>query len=308
MTTRDPIVAGVDGTAAAGWAPLEWAAREAERRDRPLRVLYAFEWDRDESRNAAGSEYVEAVWSAAESVTATAVRRARELAPTVAITSVTLIGQPTARLLEIADDTELMVLGHRGHGGFAGLPLGSVSRRVATQAPCPVVVVRGRATAGGPVVAGVGDSPAAEQVLRTAFEAAADRGCALVAIRSCHPPIPRWNTAPRAGDQRAPDPDAAERARLEHQLAPWRERHPGLPVETVITHDSAASALVGASARAQLVVVGSRGRGVVRGALLGSALLQLLQHANCPVLIARERTSRATPGDALTALPREAGR
>jgi len=281
------IVVGTDGAAAADWAPVDWAAREAQRRDKPLYIVYAFEWDQDESRNAAGSAYVEAVWSAAEIVTAGALRRAHELAPAARITSDALVGNPTARLLEIAGDAELIVVGHRGGGGFPGLPLGSVSRRVATQAPCPVVVVRGRAAAGGPVVAGVDDSPAAPQVLRTAFEAAGDRGCPLVVVRSFLPAIPHWTAAGRAGRRRTPEPDAAERARLEEQLAPWREKYPDVPVETVISHDSAPAALVGASARAQLIVAGSHGRGRVRTTLLGSTVPQLLHYADCPVLVAR---------------------
>ncbi len=61
-----------------------------------------------------------------------------------------------------------------------------------------------------------------------------------------------------------------------------------MPVEVVLTHESAAAALVSASGRARLVIVGSHGRGVVAGALLGSAGLQLLHHADCPVLIAHE--------------------
>ena len=279
------IIVGTDGTAAEHWAPVEWATREAQRRNVPLRIVYAFAWDRDESRDAAGSQYVEAAWTAADAVTGAALRWARELAPAAAIRSDALVGHPAARLLEIADDAELIVVGHRG-GGFPGLPLGSVSRRVATHAPCPVVVVRGRTVADGPVAVGVGvdDSPAADQVLSAAFEAAADRGCPLLAVRSFLPAIPHWTAAARPGRGQA---SAAERAHLEQQLAPWREKYPDLPVDTLITHDSAATALVGASAHAQLVVAGSRGRGTMRSALLGSTVLQLLHYANCPVLIAR---------------------
>ena len=278
------IVVGTDGTDP---TPVEWASREALRRDKPLRIVYAFEWDQAESVGAAGSEYVEAVWAAADTVTEAALHRAREFAPVARIRSDALVGQPTTRLLEIADHAELVVVGHRGRNGFPGLQLGSVSRRIATQAACPVVVVRGRTMADGPVAAGVDDSPAADHVLRAAFEAAADRGCAVLAIRSFLPAVPLWTAAVRGGDRRAPGADAVELARLEEHLAPWREKYPDLPVETEITHDSAASALVGASARAQLVVVGSRQRGVVRGTLLGSTVLQLLHHADCPVLIAR---------------------
>lgn len=96
-----------------------------------------------------------------------------------------------------------------------------------------------------------------------------------------------WLGNVRAADVEMPDQDANERARLAEQLASWLAKYPEIRVETVLTHESAASALVEASRHAQLVVVGSRGHGVVAGTLLGSAGLQLLHHAECPVYIAR---------------------
>jgi len=84
--------------------------------------------------------------------------------------------------------------------------------------------------------------------------------------------------------------DDAERAQIERRLAPWRGNYPEVPLEFVVTHDSAASALVGASLCAQLVVVGSHRRGSLRGDLPGSAGLQLLHHAQCPVLVDHQDT------------------
>jgi nucleotide-binding universal stress UspA family protein len=84
-----------------------------------------------------------------------------------------------------------------------------------------------------------------------------------------------------------PEADAEEHARLETLLAPWRQKFPQVPVETMVSHDSAAAVLVGISHGAQLVVVGSRGRHAIAGALLGSTGMQLLHHADCPVLIVR---------------------
>jgi len=74
---------------------------------------------------------------------------------------------------------------------------------------------------------------------------------------------------------------------VEELLAPWREKFPAVPVEVLVSHAGAASVLVEFSHRAQLVVVGSHGHGVVAGTLLGSTGQQLLHHANCPVLIVR---------------------
>jgi nucleotide-binding universal stress UspA family protein len=294
MKTRHVIV-GTDGTEQSRTAVI-WAAREAQRRGVPLRIAHVFEWDWEESRYSIGNEYIDVSRRLAEAVVDNASRLAQETAPRIVIEADTLIGHAAGRLLDIADQAELMVLGHRGRGGFAGLRLGSVSQRVATHAPGPVLVIRGRENLDGPVLAGVDDSPAADHVLETAFEAATAHETGLSIVRSYLPAIPLWLDNVRPSEVETPEQDTAELARLEEQLAPWRAKYPGVAVETVLTHDAAASALVGASRCAQLVVVGSRGRGPVRGALLGSVGLQLLHHAECPVLIARPHRETAGIG------------
>jgi nucleotide-binding universal stress UspA family protein len=139
------------------------------------------------------------------------------------------------------------------------------------------------------VAVGVDDSPAAERVLDAAFTAAGERGCGVVAVRTYLPPTPLWLASDvSAAAVETPEQDAVERERFESQLAPWRGKFPDVPVETVVSHDSAAAVLVGASKGAQLVVVGSRGHGALAGAFLGSTGMQLVHHAECPVLIVRQ--------------------
>jgi nucleotide-binding universal stress UspA family protein len=285
MKTRSVIV-GTDGTEP-GRAAVVWAAREARRRGLSLRIVHVFEWEWEASRYAIGYQYVDVPRQVAEAVLAAALGQARQVAPEIAIDTDALIGHPAARLLEVADAAEIMVLGHRGRGGFAALRLGSVSQRVATHATCPVLVIRGPEAPEGPIVVGVDDSAAADHVLATAFDAAVVRDCPLLVLRSFLPPIPLWLANVRASEVETPEQDAVERTRLDEQLAPWRAKYPDVPVSLLLTHDGAASALIGASHSAQLVVVGSHGHGAVRGALLGSAGLQLLHHAECPVLITR---------------------
>ncbi|NMO57252.1 universal stress protein [Actinoplanes sp. TBRC 11911] len=288
MSHRDVITVGTDGTEC-GTKAVQWAATEAESRRLPLRIIYAYDWDWHESRYEIGTEYVDVARQLADQAANAAYRQARALAPHVDIEVNTLIGHAAPLLIEASRTAGLMVVGSRGRGGFAGLMLGSVSRRVATHASCPVVVVRGRPAADGPVVVGTDDSPAADLVLETAFEAADRQAAPLLVVRSYLPVIPLWLANVRPSDVPTAQQDENERTSLDEQLAPWRAKFPNVPVEVVLTHVSAAAALVEASQRGRLVIVGSHGHGVVAGALLGSAGLQLLHHADAPVMIVRAR-------------------
>jgi nucleotide-binding universal stress UspA family protein len=262
------VIVATDGTEAAAVA-VRWAALEARRRRAGLRIVYAYDSDWLESRFDIGAEYLDVAESLAKAVVADARDRARAVVPDLPIETGILPGNAIPRLLEVAEGADLLVLGSRGRGGFAGMLLGSVSQRMAMHAPCPVAVVRDEAVGDGAVVAGVDDSPSAEQVLPTAFAAAAKRDTTLIVIRSCL----------------LDDPDAAQR--LEVRLTPYRERYPQVHVETVLTHDGAAAALVDATRHAALTVVGSHGHGTLAAALLGSTVLELLHRADCPVMVVR---------------------
>jgi nucleotide-binding universal stress UspA family protein len=254
----------------------------------PLRVAHVFDWDWRKARYEAGNDYAELVRRSAEGLTDNAVYEARSVAPDVRVEGNPMIGHAAARLLAESGQAELIVVGSRGHGGFGGLLLGSVSQRVAMHARCPVVVVRGRGdVADGPVVGGVDDSPSADLVLETAFVAAAARGSPLELVRAYLPTVPPGAAYELLTDVDLPEVTAAEEERMAEQVAPWRAKYPGVPVRVLLTREGAAGILVQASKRAQLVVVGSRGRGVIVGTLLGSTGLQLLHHADCPVYLAR---------------------
>ncbi|NED57663.1 universal stress protein, partial [Micromonospora aurantiaca] len=118
-----------------------------------------------------------------------------------------------------------------------------------------------------------------------AVERAAQRDVPLRVLRAWEPPGDRWVPPDFDPEQIA----ASERAAAEAELAPWRESFPDVPVEIEAVPGSASALLVEASRSAQLVVVGSRGRGGLRGMLLGSVSQQLIQHSHCPVAVVRER-------------------
>jgi nucleotide-binding universal stress UspA family protein len=103
---------------------------------------------------------------------------------------------------------------------------------------------------------------------------------------SASPALPAAATSPGPPLDHEP---ADLRTELVDQLAGWRDKYPDVLLEYVLQPGGAGSVLTAASRQAQLVVVGTRGRGATSGLLLGSVGLQLLHHAECPVMIARAR-------------------
>ena len=74
---------------------------------------------------------------------------------------------------------------------------------------------------------------------------------------------------------------------LTERLAEFQEKYPEVQVKKVIARDRPVRALSEASEGAQLLVVGSHGRGGFKGMLLGSTSRALLQSAPCPMMVVR---------------------
>ncbi len=141
----ETIVVGVDGSECAR-AALEFAAREAALRKARLRIVCA--WEIPPAVYGGGfaptldQPTLDAFRDGAETVVQEAVVAAKELQSTIECEGNAAQGQPAEVLLQEARDADLIVVGNRGHGGFASLLLGSVSHQVVQHAPCPVTVVR----------------------------------------------------------------------------------------------------------------------------------------------------------------------
>ncbi|MEU1812964.1 universal stress protein [Micromonospora aurantiaca (nom. illeg.)] len=285
----EEILVGYDGSGDASVA-LNWALDEAGRSGRPVRLAYVFEWLT--VTGWIGPGVAPGVWpdEAARQQVDELVRKAAADAaaerPGLTVHGEVFDGPPALVLQERSADAGMLVLGSRGHGGFGGLLAGSTAVSVAAHAHCPVVVVRdGQAATSGPVVVGSDGSESALRALGFAVERAAQRDVPLRVLRAWEPPGDRWVPPDFDPEQVA----ASERAAAEAELAPWRESFPDVPVEIEAVPGSASALLVEASGSAQLVVVGSRGRGGLRGMLLGSVSQQLIQHSHCPVAVVRER-------------------
>jgi nucleotide-binding universal stress UspA family protein len=200
-----------------------------------------------------------------------------------------LSGRAAPALAEAAADALMLVVGSRGAGGFAALVLGSVSRYVATLAPGSVVVAREETAAGhGEIVVGIRDldQPAA---IGFAFEEAWLRRARLRVVHAWQwflPEMRLTGTERPGADARDVTPEAE--AWLADLLTFWRQKYPDVEVIPEVVHASPGRVLAGASARADLVVLGRNSADDSGHPSTGAIVHALLSHAHSPVAIVPE--------------------
>ncbi len=291
---RHPIVVGVDGSASALHA-VRWAAREAARRNAPLRLVHVCQVApvRHPRRVTPPREFHDAVLAQGRYWLNQAAGAARTAVPAVTLSTDLRDGLVSDVLVHESVTAQLVVLGSRGLGGFSGLLVGSVAVALSAHGHCPVVVLHASTMDGvpretGPVVVGVDGSALSDDAVRFAFESAAERGVPLVAVHTWLDMnlAGNWSALPWTVDWEWVRAD--ETRLLDESLAAWRDKYPDIDVRKVVERDRPEHALLTAAAGAQLVVVGSRGRGALTGLGLGSVSQALLHHAECPVAVVRE--------------------
>jgi len=225
---------------------------------------------------------------AGRQVLAEAEKLARDLHPDLTVTTRLERGLPRVVLLEQAKEAFTMVLGNRGHGGFASLLLGSTGLRVAGHAQGPVVIVRGTPDpVHGEIVAGVDlygrDN---DELLAYAFDEASLRGARL-RVRYA---FQLAELLLAAGDRdEASRLEQGLRAQLQEIVDRWQERYQSVHVVQEVVREHPVQALVDASRRADLLVVGARGHSPLGGVLLGSVSHGVIHHAACPVAVVGPR-------------------
>lgn len=139
MTTHSRIVVGVDGSPAS-LAALRWAQRQAELTDGSIEAVISWEFPTQYRNILLTIEDFD--WEdSARSTLTTAVTEVG-VDQSRAFSGFVRQGHPAQILVDASAGADLLVVGSRGRGGFAGLFLGSVSQYVAAHALCPVVVVR----------------------------------------------------------------------------------------------------------------------------------------------------------------------
>ncbi|UGQ12687.1 universal stress protein [Yinghuangia sp. ASG 101] len=297
--TSAHVIVAVDGSPAADNA-VDWAADEAALRGTRLEVLHAWEWKPYEGHEWYGEQLL----GVSDDILEAAVTRARARRPELAITATVDHGVAEEVVGRAGDRAGLLVMGSRGRGGFTGMLLGSVSRSVAAEGRCPLLVVRAgldgtaepRFDGESPrvdtrvVVVGVADESCLPAVEAAHAEAVA-RGQRLRAVHAwSFPDMPAYGLA-GAG----PTAEAVRMCRengeavLTRTLERVRARHgdasDSVDVVEDVVNGGRARVMVEASRDASLVVVATHKRPGRIGRHLGPVTHALLHHAHAPVLL-----------------------
>lgn len=282
------IVVAVDGSPASTVAA-GWAAREAAMRNIPLTVVHAVSTP---TATFPPVPYPESLVTSLEDEGKKAIMHAMKVAEdampadrSVPIGRKLVYAAPAPALLKMSDKAEMIVMGSAGRGVLARGLLGSVSSTVVRHANCPVAVVRDEELPdlrNAPVLLGTDGSPASELATEIAFDEASRRGVDLVAIHA-------WSDAAvvEVFEIDWPAVEGEAERSLAESLAGWQERYPDVTVHRLIAQDRAARHLIDKSETAQLVVVGSHGRGSLSRMLLGSVSNAVLHSVRVPIIVAR---------------------
>ncbi|GAB3829148.1 universal stress protein [Dactylosporangium cerinum] len=288
MNSDPAIVVGVDGSPASLEA-VAWAAGDAVAHRCRLDIVHAFVWPA--MYGPVPSPFDEGVREAAAQTLTVAADHARAVAPGLEVRTHLQLHEPAEALIAASRHAATVVVGHRGHGGFTSLLLGSVGAALAAHAACPVVIVRREDRPAGAeegrVVVGVDGSHDAEAALQFAFEQATYRGAGLTAAH-----VYQWPVSTGPGDMLPlvydlDDLREDEQRALSESMAGWAGKYPDVDMRHTLIRGRPAAVLTEVSAGAELLVVGSRGRGGFAGLLLGSVSQAAIRHSACPVAVVR---------------------
>jgi nucleotide-binding universal stress UspA family protein len=292
MTNR--IVVGVDGSDPSIEA-LRWAAYEARRRNADVLAVSCYSvpvYGSPEGAVYPTHEDIDMFKEGAAAVVGRATELVAEIDPKLVVDAVTTMSSAAVAISESARTGDEIVVGATGHNGFVDGLLGSVALGVVHRAHVPVIVVPAKPVVEiGPtmhkIVVGLDGSPGSLQALEWAYGEALLSGAELTAVHGWIYPYagPRTSVSePRTQMQL----DAMEELKSSLESLGARLSSGSIHMHPKLVEQSPAEALLDEGSDADLIVVGSRGHGALRSALLGSVSRTVVQHAICPVAVIRQ--------------------
>ncbi|WP_071128675.1 universal stress protein [Varibaculum massiliense] len=290
MSGKETILVGVDGSPESLEAA-EWAGVRAQQSGSKLQVLCAYALP---SYTAASMDSGFAV------VDNDAIRESAQTVVDEAISHLNKLGyqaegrveagDPTAILVQLSQQVDLIVVGTRGGGGFTDRLLGATSSALPAYSRCPVVVVPRRGGADDQfvpvkkIVIGFDGSTRSRKSLRRSIKEAQVWGAELTAVDA----VPLASSAgilswlPATVDRDSILRDVRDQLK---QTCQEETAGSGVKVHSHALDGNPAALLTEFSTAVDLVVVGTRGGGGFAGALMGSTSQSILAHAACPVLV-----------------------
>lgn len=281
-TVERGVVAGYDGSDGARFATL-WAAAEAASLARDLLVVAVIAAPEPAQRSGEPTLREHAAAKLAD-----VAELCRGLSPSLEVRTRVATGRPGRVLAELGDAAEMLVLGSSGVTGLSRLVLGSTAAELVHGYRRPIVVVRGEPANDGSVVVGVDGSDTSARAIEFAFDFADRHGRTLTAVHAWAD-LPMDALAPvRMWDYDWRESRGLAERLVAESLAGAQSRHPSVTVRSEVTLDRPVRTLLEHAEDAALLVVGSHGRGAIRGALLGSVSHAMIYHAPCPVAVLRD--------------------
>lgn len=287
--TRYGILVGVDGSKESD-AAVQWAGEEARLTGAPITLMHGV----PPSFATVPNVPVKALVTEWERENASAViERARQIlnssgpSELLDVRSEVRYWGVLPTLIDASKEARMVVVGSRGAGAFGRMMMGSVSSGLIRHGHGPVTVVHARdheLPVDGPIVVGIDGSPASEAATALAFEEADRRKVGLVAVHAW-----RDTGALLALGIDWPAYEQIGAEVLAERLSGWQERYPGVSVRRRLESGTPARWLFEESKHAQLIVVGSHGRGGFAGMLLGSVSSAVAQSVRIPVTVVRPR-------------------
>ncbi|WP_313544349.1 universal stress protein [Leifsonia aquatica] len=284
-------VVGFDSTAAS-WRALDWALDRVERRGGALEIVTALDTRLGAAVFGPHTDLSETVEAGLREAEAHAIARA----PGVPVRARWVDGSPSGALIRAAADTTLLVVGTDRRTDGTGPRIGSLPLRLAAKAECAVIPDPGASgfPARNAVVVGVDSSSFARSALELAVAEASWLDAEVVAVHAWDVP----ESFERALDEgRAVDPEfaAAESRVIPDAVADVPIAH-AARIRPVLVRRNPAAALIEQARDAALLVVGTRGRGTVAAAVLGSVSHDVLLNLPCPVIVTPVEYTYVVPG------------
>lgn len=273
------IIVGVNATAHAA-AAAGWAADEAADRHMPLHLVNALDLPSGGHRAHLHERYDEPAHAASALLLRHIAAMVADQYPKLPVTTETTDIGAAESLVALGGAGDLVVTGTRGHGGFAGLVLGSVSLKTAVHARCPAIVVRSHdASPSRPEIV-LGLEPGQDEApIRFAFDSCERLGTRLLVVRA-------WLSAPSyAGHYltNAPATESEQLADIDELIEPIRAKYPTVEVETSAIRGNTVPSLIEAARGARLLVVGAHRRRGPVSVGVGYVMQGLLSYAQTPV-------------------------